>query len=171
MNNVSKIRIKYIVLFILILICAYSIGLTNSRYVSESNYNNNLEIAKPIIEIESDSNKKIENMLPGDTAEYIFNVKNTDNTNKNEIMLNYYIKVVIPENGIPLTYKIYDITNGTEKEININSNKTDLISLGFENIENHKYKIKFIWPKDKKDYSYANKDMKFDIEVYAEQAL
>ncbi len=171
MNNISKIRIKYILVFILILICAYSIGLTNSRYASETNYSNNLEIAKPVIEIESNSNKKIENMLPGDKAEYIFYVKNTDNVNVNEIMLNYYIKVVIPENEIPLTYKIYDITNGTEKEINVDSNKTDLISLGFENIENHKYKIKFIWPENEKDYSYSNKEMKFDIEVYAEQAL
>ena len=53
MNSISKLRIKYVVLFILILICAFSIGLTNSRYTSDSNYEDNLAIAKPVVEIES----------------------------------------------------------------------------------------------------------------------
>lgn len=171
MNSISKLRIKYVVLFILILICVFSIKLTNSRYSSDSDYKDDLEIAKPIVQMESDSSTDIGNMLPGDTIEYLFNIKNTDDTNKNEVMLNYYIKIVIPDDGLPLTYKIYDITDGEEKELEVNNNQTELISLGFENIENHKYKLKLTWPEDKNDVAFSNTNMKFDIEVYAEQVI
>ena len=73
MNSISKLRIKYVVLFILILICVFSIKLTNSRYSSDSDYKDDLEIAKPIVQMESDSSTDIGNMLPGDTIEYLFN--------------------------------------------------------------------------------------------------
>lgn len=171
MNSISKLRIKYVVLFILILICAFSIGLTNSRYTSDSNYEDNLAIAKPVVEIESQSETEISNMLPGDTVEYLFNIKNTDGTNQNEVLLNYYLKVTFASDALPLTYEIFDITDGTETKLELSSNQTNLISLGFTNIETHKYKIKLTWPEDQNDVSLANQNVAFDIDVYAEQVV
>lgn len=171
MNSISRLRIKYVVLFILILIFVFSIKFTNSRYSSDSNYEDVLEIAKPIIEIEPETSAEISNMLPGDTVDYLFNVKNTDEKNQNEVLLNYYLKVIISDNSLPITYKIYDITDGLENELEIISGKTNLISLGFENVESHKYKIRFTWPEEENDVSLAGKEIKFDIDVYAEQVI
>lgn len=171
MNKIKKIKIRYFILFISILICVFSIGMTNSRYTSAKKIDNELPIAKPIIEFESVSTSEITNVVPGDTIEYNFNIKNTDGTMTNEVAMNYYIKLSHKDSNLPLKYKIYDITSGTEVELPITSEQTSVISLGYGEVETHKYKIKFIWPISNNDEAYANKQTTFDIEIYAEQAM
>ena len=110
-------------------------------------------------------------MIPGQTIEYEFNIKNTDGNLTNEVLINYYIKLTAQDSNLPVTYKIYDITNGTEKELPMTSNQTALISLGYENVENHKYKIQFKWPEESDSLTYADKQMNFNLDVYAEQVV
>ena len=171
MNKIKKMKFKYIILFILILICSFSIGLTNSRYTSSKKIGDSLPIAKPILEFEPVSNSRINDMLPGQMVTYDFNIKNTDGNITNEVLINYYIKVTCEDNNLPITYKIYDITDATEEEVTVTSEQTSLITLGYKEIENHKYRIKFTWLSSDKAASYADKQTEFNIEVYAEQAI
>lgn len=171
MNNKLKLKLKYIALFILIIICAFAINLTDSRYSSSKTIDDSIQIAKPIVEMESTSATTIENILPGQTVEYEFNIKNTDGTFTNEVLMNYYIKVTYNNNNLPLTYEIFDVTDGTEKKLTTTSNQTDIKSIGYSDVEVHKYRIKFTWPSNENDVSYAGKQISFDIDVYAEQAV
>ena len=156
---------------ILIIISFFSIHLTNSRYTSGKKGKGDFEIAKPVIEFKNISSADINNMMPGQTAEYYFNIINVDSESKNEVLINYYIEVSFEDNDLPITYTIYDITNGNEVELETNSNKTSLISLGYKEIETHKYKIEFEWKSEENNISYSNKQTTFNIEVYAEQVI
>lgn len=171
MSNKVKLSAKYILLFILIIISGFAVKVTNSRYSSGKKINDNIEIAKPVIELESTSDTTIENILPGETALYTFNIKNTDGTLTNEVLMNYYIEVTYNNTDLPLAYEIFDITDGTEKKLSTNSNKTQIKAIGFNEIELHKYKIKFMWPSSENSVSYAGKQMAFEISVYAEQVV
>ena len=171
MNSIKKMKIKYFVVFILILTCAFSIGLTNSRYSSGKKIDNEVMVATPVVEFESVTGTSFTNMLPGDTVAYNFNIKNTDGNMINEVAINYYIKLTYENNNLPLTYKIYDITSGTEVELPTTSDQTSLIALGYENIETHNYKIEFTWPISDNAESYANKQIAFKLDVYAEQVI
>lgn len=137
--------------------------------MSGKNLEDNLPIAKPIIEFEAASPSEISDMIPGQTVQYDFIIKNTDGASQNEVAINYYIKVTYQNNNLPLTYKIYDITTGTEQELQVTDNQTSLIKMGYEDIENHKYRIKFTWPLSQNDVSYINKQIGISIEVFAEQ--
>lgn len=88
-----------------------------------------------------------------------------------EVKLNYYIAISY-ESNLPLTYEIYDITNETENKLYTNNDKTELITLGLESIEEHKYKIIFTWPLENNEATlYAGKQNLFYIDVYAEQKM
>jgi len=173
MSNKLKLKIKYILLFILIIICTYAVSLANSRYLSSKTINNNnVEIANPIVELETVSETTISEIKPGDTVEYEFNIKNTDGTLTNDLLMDYYIKLTWGNSNIPLTYSIYDITSGEENLLTVDSetNQTVLKQIGYNEVETHKYKIKFTWPESDNDVSYANLQTSFNIDLYAEQA-
>ena len=172
----NKLNLRYIELFVLIILCTFAIGLTNSKYSSTVSAEENINIAKPIVELEPTSEITVENILPGQTATYTFNIKNnvenTDGTlTKNDILMNYYVKVIYNDSNLPLTYEIYDTTTGEDVKLNTTSNQTDINTRGYKEIENHSYKIIFTWPADANDVSYANKDTSFNIDVNAEQAV
>lgn len=174
MNNMKKKnnKIKYFVLFILMLISSFTMNLTNSRYTSQTSMDNTLEIAKPVLEMVSDSANTLENMYPGQEVEYYFSVKNTDGNVNNEVVLNYYIEVAYKNTNLPLTYTVYQIADdGTETQLATTSNKTDKILIGFGNIETHKYKIKFTWPISENSITYQNKQLEVDVNVFAEQKI
>ena len=158
-------------IFILIIIIAFTGKIASSRFNSEANKNGNLNIAKPIVELEQVSSNNFTNMKPGDTVEYTFNVKNNNGSNTNEVTMNYYIEVTYNNNNLPLTYEIYDITTGSEVQLTTNNNQTNLLQLGLGNIETHNFKIKFIWPQSSNSYTYSSQNISFDIDVYAEQVI
>ena len=173
MSNKLKLKLKYILLFILIIICTYAMNLANSRYLSSKKINNsNVEIANPIVEIEPVSESTLSDIMPGDTVVYDFNIKNANETLTNDILMDYYIKLTWENENLPITYSIYDVTSGEENPLTINSetNQTAVKQIGYNELETHKYRIKFTWPEANNDVSYANKQTSFNIELYAEQA-
>lgn len=76
----AKLKIKYIIIFAFIIISGFIFETSNSRYISNKNDTYEILVAKPVIEMESVSNNTISDMLPGDTAEYTFKIKNADET-------------------------------------------------------------------------------------------
>lgn len=76
----AKLKIKYIIIFAFIIISGLIFETSNSRYISNKNDTYEILVAKPVIEMESVSNNTISDMLPGDTAEYTFKIKNVDET-------------------------------------------------------------------------------------------
>lgn len=171
MNKILKLRLKYTIFFILIIVVVFLMNITKSRYMSGMVMNSGLDIAKPIIEFSSNSEPNISDILPGESAEYIFNVKNTDGNILNEVNINYYIKLTYNDNNLPIQYEIYDITSGTEVKLETTSNQTQLLTLGHEKVESYDYKLVFTWPADKNDVSYAGKEIAFDLDIYAEQVI
>lgn len=172
MNNILKLKIKYFVLFILIVISIISFMITSAKYTSKTEMSENLAIAKPIVELTSVSETSFSDLVPGETVEYYFNITNTDNSGEtSEVAMNYYLKVSYENNDLPFTYEIYDVTNGNSTPLTLTSNQTDLIDLGFGNPEEHQYKIVFSWASSENADTYANKEISVNLEVFAEQVV
>ena len=168
----TKNKIINVLFFICIFVFFFLIEITNAKFASYKKSDNVIDIAKPIINIENVSSTNIENIIPGQEVEYYFNIKNTDeNSTLNQVNMNYYIKLTAQDTSLPLTYNIYDVTSGTEQILPMDSGQTAIMSIGYKEVETHKYKIKFMWPSNENSSIYANKNMSFSISVCAEQVV
>ena len=161
---------KKVGIFLVIIMFSFTFGVTNSRYIGEL-FSSKSIIANPIITLNSnETSYSISDMLPGDVREYKFSVANFDNSNVNEVLLSYRLRFTL-EDGIPLTIKLYDISNG-KTEIQLNNGETPKITMNYGPdyiVQN--YMIEIIWDKKDNSYEYANKKINCKIQLNAEQVL
>ena len=166
---VMKRKIKFLIVMFIIISTVYFLNITNSRYTSETNIKENLDIAIPRISLKIENT--IDSMLPGDTRTYNFSVNNTENSGINEVQMEYYINVNITQSDLPLTYKIYKLEGTTETELENTSNGYGPITLNYGTEETQNFKIIFTWDETQNSVEYANKSYKFSIEVNSTQVI
>lgn len=163
-------KIKFLIVIFILVSTVYLLNVTNSRYTSEANIKESLDIAIPRISLETE-NITIDTMLPGDTRTYNFNIKNTENSEINEVQMEYYINVNVTQGDLPLTYKIYSIDGTAETELESTSNGYGPITLNYGTAETKNFKIIFTWDETQNSVEYANKSYKFNIEVNSTQVI
>lgn len=164
-----KRKIKFLIVIFIFVSSVYLLNITKSRYTSETNIKENLDIAIPRISLETENT--IESMLPGDTRTYNFSIKNSENAKINEVEMQYYININITKNDLPLTYKIYSVEGTKEKELIITTNGYGPITLNYETEETNNFKIIFTWDETQNSVEYASKSYKFNIEVNSIQVI
>lgn len=166
-----KLKIRFVLIVFIIVAGIYMITTTNSRYISEINSNTDLDVAIPRIELEYGSSTTAERIFPGDSQSFEFYVRNYEESKINEVLMSYYIKVNINESGIPLTYKIYEISGNIETELTQSTQGFGPITLNYGKEEEKYYKIIFIWDQTNNNVQYADKQYSFNIEINAIQTI
>lgn len=167
-----KKMIKFIVIIFIITSSIYLINTTKSRYVSEVNIKNNVNVAIPQIELDTSTlTLTTENLMPGDSVSCDFYIRNYNNSKINEVLMKYYINLEITKEDFPLNYTIYDITDGREVSLSETTEGFGPITLNYGTVENKKYRIVFTWDEDKNSDTYANKQFIFKILVNATQDI
>ena len=157
----------FVVAFLLV-ITLFNFNKTSSRYTAEIASNTDA-IAVPILTFTNNqANYNIENMLPGETRDFLFSVSNSDNGKNNEVFLSYSLNLNT-ETTIPLQYKLYEIVNGNEKEIVLTNNKTPENFVGFDTQYLKNYKLKIYWDSNNNSYEYAGKSIMCNIKLEGEQ--
>lgn len=164
-----KRKVKFLIVIFIFISTVYLLNITKSRYTSETNIKENLDIAIPRISLETENT--IDSMLPGDTRIYNFSIKNTENSKINEVQMEYYINVNITQNDLPLTYKIYSVEGTRETELITTTNGYGPVNLNYETEETQNFKIVFTWDEAQNSVEYAGKNYKFNIEVNSIQVI
>ena len=150
-----KIHKKVILLLMSVfLICGT--GIVFGKYIEQKNAHFGAKIAKPVIYLENGENIKIDDN--NKEAEYKFSVKNFDNNGIiNEVNMDYTIEVISKDDSA-ITYTLYR----DENEVPLNNKKTQKITIGRKNKEEHKYILKVKYEKEK---SQEMKDLTQDIQI------
>ncbi|MFG6318370.1 MAG: hypothetical protein K1W33_00675 [Clostridia bacterium] len=121
-KKILKTALIILLIIIILLLCSLFLGGRSfSKYKKNFNVSSSTEIAKPILNVEGDSNIKIDGIE--DTI-YDFSVKNYNGSNVSEVDMNYYIEIV---NTSKADLDFILTKNG--KTVSLKNNKTDLISL------------------------------------------
>lgn len=143
----KKILLIVVICFLLLT----PVSISFSKYKSSSSLNGNIELARPVLVLEVTSGK-VNLTIPTDNVTILFNVKNYNDLYRNDVLLNYYLEFSSDE-VLPVSYKLYDITSGSEKEISVSSNKSESIDMGFSENITHYYKLVFSWTDNSVKYS------------------
>lgn len=175
MNKNKKSNLIFMFLVCIIISTIFTFNLSNSRYIEEIKAEEKV-LAIPILTL--DNNKAtylIENMIPGDMREYLFQVSNVDGSQTNEILLTYYFKTNI-ESDTPISIELYEILeNGVEEKKSIINNVSEEFQMSIVNQESDKilrnYKLKVIWDESQDSYEFAGQEINFDIILVAEQVI
>lgn len=166
-----KRKIKYIIIIFIIISGMYLVNKTNSRYISEMNFNTDIDVAVPQIILDDSKININELIAPGDSVECEFYVRNYENLKINEVLMEYYIRLNMIESEIPLTCKIYEVVGNSETELSKIGDEFGPITLNYGEEQEKKYKIKFTWESTNNDVQYANKQFTFKIEINSEQII
>lgn len=146
------------------IICGvYLIKITNSRYLSEVNIDGNIDVAVPEIVLDTSNYSGLISMLPNQTKDFEFSVKNYTDSNINEVLMEYYIKINVVKSDLPLHYKLYEISGSNENLLNETTEGFGPITLNYGNKEEKTYKLQFTWDGNENKVSYANKVYSFNI--------
>lgn len=162
-------KTKLILIICTVLTSIYVINLTSSRYLSSINTTDNVDVAMPRIILETPEISN--NMLPGDTYEYTFYVKNNENNKINEVLMSYYVNINIENQDLPLTYEVYSVSNNQETKLEQNTSGYGPVTLDYGEEKNNQYKIIFKWAETENSVTYASKQFSFNIELTAEQII
>ncbi len=165
-----KSKIKLLIMIIIVAAVVCFVNITRSRYMSEMTAVGNIDAAIPIIVLNEGS---LDNqlMLPGDSKTYEFYVGNKDGSDINEVKMNYYINVELTKNEIPLTYKLYEITNNGENEITKTDGKFGPFVLDYGVEQNRHFKLVIEWNENDNSVNYAGKQNTFSLKINATQVL
>lgn len=165
-NKFNNIRFIFIILIFLLII--FSIGRTNSRYLSGASSDTDI-IAKAILTLSNNEQiYPVEGvMLPGDSRIYEFSVANYDDINTNEILLGYHLQIISSDEESPLEVELENVT--TSQKVALTNGKTPSIDLPYEGQQITNYKLTLKWDEKKRDIKYAGKSLKYTINLVAEQ--
>ncbi len=165
----DKRRLSLIFIFLIIVLFVFTFNVTSSRYMGQIESEANDVIAIPVIDI---TNPTFEytpaDLIPGFIGESDFYVRNYDDTNTNEVLMKYYLKVQVISD-IPIKISLTD-ENG-QAIILDNEQKTAEKELPYGEKAQTKYHIKIEWDKKDNDYQYAGKSMKLIIDLTSTQVV
>lgn len=158
-----KKKIIFGTIIFTIICCVYLIKITNSRYISKVNIDGNIDVAVPQIVLDVKNYSDSFTLLPGQTQEMEFSIKNYNDLRTNEVLMEYYIKINTTKLDLPLEYELYEVSSTNEKKLTANSQGFGPITLNYGNQEEKKYKLKFSWDENDNNISYVNKQYSFQI--------
>ena len=165
----NKKILSLIFIFFIIIFFVFTFNVTSSRYIGQIESETKDVIAVPIIDI---TNPTFEytptELIPGFSDETDFYVRNYDDTNTNEVLMKYYLKVQV-NSDIPVKISLTD-ENGEEIELD-NEKKTAEKELPYGEKTQTKYHIKIEWDKKDNDYKYADKNIKLIIDLTSTQVV
>lgn len=173
MNKINRRNLMFLFITCVIISTIFTFNLSNSRYMGEIKAEDEV-LAIPIITLSNNTYEySVEDMMPGDVREYLFQVSNVDEEKTNEILLTYYFKMNV-DFIIPVELEMYEVLdNGKEQKIEINNNVTEEFKMDVVEKEENKitknYKLKVIWDKSKNNYEYAGKKINMNITLEAIQ--
>lgn len=161
-------NIRFIAIVLIFLLILFSIGKTNSRYISGASSENDL-IAKAILTL---SNNKVvytenESLFPGAVKSYEFSVLNYDDINTNEVLLSYYLEIKTDNANSPFTLSLQNLSTG--ENVPLNNGKTGNIDLPYGDKIETKYKLTFTWNSSKTDIQYSGLNLKYTVNLVALQ--
>jgi len=171
----GKINLIVIGIVSIIISTIFTFNSSNSRYIGEIKTEDQV-LAIPVITLSNNMQSySIENMLPGDEQEYLFQVSNVEGQQNNEILLSYCFKIT-KQSEIPLEIEIYEVlANGTEQKIMINDNISENINMNVVSLESDKvtknYKLKIIWPENDNSFEYAGQIINMNVTLEATQVI
>ena len=154
-NEKDKRKNIEVIILLLILILISLIGITIARYQANINGKAFAQIANPVFEVRKEESLLLTALAP--KASYVFEVRNYDQQDINEVDMEYYIEI-LSNTDKSITFELY---NG-ENKIPIENNKTQKISLNKENKESHKYRLDIIYDKDEVK---TEEDIKEKVEI------
>ena len=165
----SQRRLNLLIIFLIIVMFIFTFNATSSRYIGQIESKASDVIAIPIIDITNPSfNYELTDVIPGFVSETDFYVRNYDNTNTNEILMKYYLKVEV-ESEIPINVSL---TEENGKAITLdNEGKTAEKELPYGTQTEIKYHVKIEWDSKDNDYKYAGKDIKLIIDLTSTQVV
>lgn len=165
----KKIKKNLLFIFLTIVLFDFTFNVTSSRYIGQLESKEKDVNAIPVLNLINPTfTGTLKNMVPGSVEETDFYISNHDETNINEVLMKYYIKVQTGSE-IPLKIHLFDENN---KELTLDSEgKTpeEELIYGIENQK--KYHIKIEWNEKDNNYIYAGRNSNFNIEVIATQVV
>lgn len=165
----DKRRLSLIFIFSIIVLFVFTFNVTSSRYMGQIESEAKDVIAVPIIDITNPTFEYTpKDLIPGFSDETDFYVRNYDDTNTNEVLMKYYLKVQV-DSDIPVKISLTD-ENGQAMELD-NEKKTAEKELTYGEKNQTKYHIKIEWNKKDNDYQYANKSIKLIIDLTSTQVV
>lgn len=164
-------KIEFVLITTIFIATMFFVNYTNSRYVSDVNIQDDVNVAIPQIVLDTTQNNLTNPILPGDTTSYEFYINNYNGTNQNEVLMTYYINLDLIAQNIPLTYRIYQITGTTETELAQTTEGFGPITLDYEQQESQHFKIVFTWDENDNSVYYENKNFDFKIKINATQVV
>lgn len=143
LKDISKLKKKkfkkeilWIMLFICIFITFFS-GVSIGKAIHDMYIQTSAEIAKPILEVEKDSEITITE--ENKKGEFTFKVKNYNQLEEiSEVDLKYYIEILENNLDKSIVYKLYK----ENQEINLTENKTEEMTLPKDKKEEQIYTLK-----------------------------
>lgn len=149
------IIILIIIILLLWLLCFG--GKSFSKYKKDINSSSLTEVAKPIFSVDGASDIKIDGIE--DTV-YYFTIKNNDKSGVSEVDLNYYIQI---ENNSKADLDFVLMKDG--KNVPLNNNKTNLISLKSSNKQDDEYQLRIKYNNNPAIVSDINGNVQIKVEA------
>lgn len=144
-----------VIILLLILILISLVGITLARYQANIKGKALAQIANPVFEVRKEESLLLTALAP--KASYVFEVRNYDEKDINEVDMEYYIEI-LSNTDKSITFELFQGDN----KIPLENNKTQKISLNKENKENHKYRLDIAYDKDK---TQTEQDIKEKVEI------
>ncbi len=154
-------EIVFILIIIVILIVFFS-GVAMGKAIHNSSIASNTEIAKPILEVEKDSEIIITEA--NNQGEYNFKVKNYNNLDEiSQVDLKYYIEILNDNLDKSIKYSLYR----ENEEIELTENKTEEITLKKDLKQEQIYTLKVQYDSNQNNIGDIIKEIQ--IKVHSEQ--
>ena len=161
-KNQRKKQEVIIVMAILIIIVTFFSGISVGKAVYNTNLKNGTKIAKPVLEVEKDS----EIMITEDhkNGEYHFVVKNYNQAEEiSQVDLTYYIEILENNLDESIQYQLYK----DDEKLELKENKTDQMTFHRDIKEEQEYILKVTYDDSKNTMEDIIQDIQ--IKVHSEQ--
>ncbi len=161
-KNEKQNKKRLFMLTVILAIIVFFSGISLGKSIHNTILQNHVEIAKPILEVEKDSEIVITE--DNKTGEYTFKVKNYNTAEEiSQVDLQYYIEILGEDIDQSVTYELYKENEKMELE----GNKTTEVKLNKDTKEEHHYKFKVKYNSEKNTVGDIIKNIQ--IKVHSEQ--
>lgn len=161
-NNYTKKQQIIIVVILFIIGITFFGGISMGKAIHSANIENNTKIARPILEVEKDS----EILITKDNkqGEYHFIVKNYNQAEEiSQVDLRYYIEILSKDLNNSIEYQLYK----GEEEIALNNLKTEEMNLSKNKKEEQAYTLKIKYNENQNSIEDIMQNIQ--IKVHSEQ--
>ena len=140
----------------------FQVSLNYTKYLYQKE---DMETPEPEVFIEFMNFENDIFILPGETKDIDFSVKNYSDTNVNRILLDYYMDIDFTVREFDITYTLYDITDGQQVQLTKSQDGYGPISLSNNGRQERHYRLVLSWNKDDNNISNAGKICKCSIGI------